>query len=239
MNVQTPAARYAIYWAPAEDSLLSRLGTAWLGRDAATGNAVAQPALGGFDPARIAAITAEAARYGLHATLKAPFFLRTPSNPEALMAAVVALAAKRRPFVLPRLVVGTIGGFLALVPSGAEATLHALADDCVRAFEPFRAPLTSAELRRRRRAGLSPRQEQLLARWGYPFVFDQWRFHVTLSCRLDEDERSRLRTALAAHLAPALGVPMRVDALSVFLEPGPGLPFRRVGRLALGARPGH
>lgn len=229
------AARYAIYWAPAADSLLWRRGSAWLGRDAVADVALPRPAMAGFDAARLAALTAEPARYGLHATLKAPFRLQAPHTAQTLLAAAAAFAAARRPCSLPHLVVGTIGDFIALVPAEPDAALAALAEDCVRAFEPLRAPLSPAELQRRRQNGLSPRQSALLERWGYPFVLDQWRCHLTLTGRLAADELRELPPALTGLFGAALAMPTAIDAISVFVEPAPGRPLQSLARFALGA----
>ncbi|MDN3721086.1 DUF1045 domain-containing protein [Roseibium salinum] len=61
--------------------------------------------------------------------------------------------------------------FLALTPNQPEAALNGFAALCVRSFEPFRAPLTEADLERRRRSGLTPRQDLYVTEWGYPYVF--------------------------------------------------------------------
>ena len=65
-----------------------------------------------------------------------------------------------------------------------SAALQALADACVEQLDRFRAPPSDAELARRRRASLTPRQDAMLVRWGYPYVFDTWFFHMTLTRRL-------------------------------------------------------
>jgi putative phosphonate metabolism protein len=217
------AMRYAIYFAPPPDSLLHELGSRWLGRDAWTGKPVSQPNVLG-----IGRMTMEPARYGFHATLKAPFALRDNKTPEALAQAVKALAASETPFGMT-LQVGSIGGFQALVPAAPPPALYALAARCVRELDEFRAPASEEELQRRRKAHLTPVQEQYLGRWGYPYVLDDFRFHMTLTERLDPQEQPRLAAAAAAHFAPALHEPVIVAGLTLFVEDEPRAPFRAVG----------
>ena len=97
-----------------------------------------------------------------------------------------------------------------------------------------RAPPDEAELARRRQAKLSPRQEANLARWGYPYVFEEWRFHVTLTRRLSPEEREVVLPAAEAHLRDALRHRRRVSAVCVFTQARPGAPFLIAERLPFG-----
>jgi putative phosphonate metabolism protein len=223
-----PGARLALYWAPELDDPLHRLGSAWLGRDAESGAALPQPTLPGLD---IAELTADPRGYGLHATLKPPFRLAV-SWAEA-MAAAAALAARLAPFDLPPLAVRDLHGFLALRETAPCPMLQALADACVEALDPCRAPLPESELARRRKAGLSPRQEALLERWGYPYVFEEWRFHVTLTRRLTPAEKSVVLPAVTDFLGDAPALPRRVASLCVFTQAAPGAPFLIAERFPL------
>ena len=45
-------------------------------------------------------------------------------------------------------------------------------------------PPTRQSWRAAARNGLSPRQDELLKRWGYPYVLEEWRFHLTLTGRM-------------------------------------------------------
>ena len=92
------------------------------------------------------------------------------------------------------------------------------AEFCVCAVDTFRTPANEAELQRRRAANLTPRQEFLLMRWGYPYVLDEFRFHMTLTRRLLPDEKPALLAAANEHFAAVLGQPLDVDALTVFAE---------------------
>ena len=225
-------ARFALYWAPELDDPLHRLGSSWLGRDAETGAALPQPALpGGLD---IAEVTADPRGYGLHATLKPPF--RLARSCAELETAAEALAVRVAPFTLPPLAVRDLEGFLALRETVACPALHALADAGVEALDACRAPPAGAELARRRRAGLTPAQEAHLARWGYPHVFDAWRFHVTLTRRLTPAEREVVLPAVAAHLGDAPARPRRVESVCLFSQSGPGAPFLIARRIPLRGR---
>lgn len=231
------AHRYAIYWAPPREHPLWQAGCAWLGRDPETGETFAPPCLDGLEGVRHAAITAEPARYGWHATLKPPFRLAAGETEASLDAAMARFAAARSAFPAPPLAVSVVSGFLAVTPVAPSPTLDALAADCVAAFDPFRAPPEPAEIARRRRAGLSARQESLLARWGYPYVMEEFRFHLTLTARLPVEEAERLRRALALRLAAALDAPVMIDAIALYAEPAPGAPFRLLRRHPFGREP--
>lgn len=225
----SPDGRVALYWAPEADDPLWPAACAWLGRDPARDAAVAQPAVDG-----IAEITADVRLYGFHATLKPPMRLAEGRDLAGLIAAARALAGRIAPFALPPLAVHDLDGFLALRETAPCPPLHALADAFVAGLDAFRRPPGEAELARRRRAGLSARQETLLRRWGYPYVFEEWRFHLTLTRRLDAAEMARIRPAVETYLASALGGVRRVRDVAVFVQPGPGAPFRVEARLPLG-----
>jgi hypothetical protein len=220
--------RVALYWAPRIDDPLHRLGSQWLGRDAETGAALAQPSLPGLD---LAAITAEARGYGLHATLKPPFRLAT--SWAAMRADAMALAARTRPFALPGLRLAEHHGFLALLESEKSMALQDFCDACVAGLDAHRAPPTEAEIARRNPARMTPRQRELLGIWGYHYVFDEWWFHVTLSRRLTAEERGVVLPALAAHLGDAPAQRRRVTELCLFTQAGPGAPFLLAERLPL------
>lgn len=222
--------RYAIYFAPATATPLWRSACAWLGRDAATGARLPHPPLPDHTPERIAAITAAPRIYGFHATLKPPFRLSGERTPAELTLAVERFAARRAAFVVPRLTVAAVSNFLALAPEKPCPPLGVLAADCVRAFDHFRAPPDAAETARRRSAGLTPRQAALLERWGYPYVMDEFRFHMTLTGALPDGDRGRLFPLLDRHFAAVVDTPMTVDAVCLFEQPSAEEPFRIVAR---------
>ena len=224
----SPDARVAVYYAPGPDDPLFADAAAWLGHDPASGATVAQP-----DIADIAEITAEPRLYGFHATLKPPMRLADGCGWNDVVAATAALAGSIAPFDLPTLSVQDVFGFLALRETAPSAPLQALADACVEQLDSLRAPPTEAELARRRRGRLSPRQDDMLVRWGYPYVFDTWFFHLTLTRRLSGDERQVFLPAAEAWFARAIATSRRVSDICLFVQPSPGAPFVIRERLTL------
>lgn len=224
--------RYAIYFTPADDTALARFGWWWLGRRAEDA-AGTLPELG-LERAWQARTIAEARSYGFHATLKPPFRLAEGWQAADLRRALTDFAAGYPAFRTDPLVLEDLKGFLALRPAGDPQAIQDLAAVCVEQFDAFRAPPTEAELQRRLAAPLTDRHRELLARWGYPYVFDQFRFHMTLTCRLDVAERDQLRAVLAAPLVPVLAAPVAFDGLTLFEQAGPGEPFLRTGVFPFG-----
>lgn len=225
--------RYAVYFAPRTDSVLWRLGCAWLGRDAVTDTPVVQPRLTDHSGVDLEAATAAPRRYGFHATLKAPFRLRPHCSEDELIRALAAISVRHMTFSIT-LHVGEQDGFLALLPTSPSTALDRLAADCVRDMDMFRAPLTDADRRRRKADSLSFRHRALFEQWGYPDVMEAYRFHMTLSERLPDEPRARLRTAAANHFTDALdNEETTVDSVCLFREITPGSAFRLVHRLNL------
>ena len=149
-----------------------------------------------------------------------------------LDAACAALAATQAPVTLDGLHLARLGRFLALRPLGDESALNALAAACVTELDAFRAPAPDAELARRRAAGLTPKQEQNLVTWGYPYVLDQFRFHITLTGKLPKPELPSVEKALQAHLIPLLPAPFAITDLALMGEDAEGR-FHLIHRYAL------
>ncbi|KAF0174642.1 MAG: hypothetical protein FD162_1080 [Rhodobacteraceae bacterium] len=222
--------RYAIYYAP-EAGAFADAAAAWLGWDVRAGQAVAQPQLD--LPRPLADITAEPRKYGFHGTIKPPFRLAEAVTPDLLHDAVASLAASLRPVALPGLQMVNLEGFLALIPQGDTAALQALAAEVVRVLDPYRAPLTAAEIARRRPDRLTPRQRDLLAVYGYPYVMEEFRFHLTLSGPLGGDEAA-ITEAATRHFAGVVPQPFRLADLCLFGEDAMGR-FHLLHRYALTA----
>ncbi len=225
--------RYAFYFSPAPGEVLHDLGASWLGRDAATGKAVEYPDLDGLGASELASITGPARRYGFHATLKAPFRLAEGKSEADLIEALEVFAENVTVFEIPSLVIGNIDGFLALVPGGSVTELNIFANSVVETFEPLRAPLTERDIERRNPDSMSSVELKNLLRWGYPYVFDSFRFHMTLTTRLPDAEIARIKAAAETHFAPILSRPVPVRALSLFVETEPGAPFEIHSRTPL------
>lgn len=227
--------RYAIYFAPAAGSDLARFGDRWLGRNAETGASLEQPALSGFDAALLHELTEAPRQYGFHGTLKPPFRLADGCDAGDLRRALAGFAAQRRGFEIEALTLEGIGGFIALAPDEPSPALSDLAGSCLIEFDPYRAPPDAGELARRHAAGLTPRQGELLARWGYPYVLDEFRFHLTLTGPIaDAAERARLARLLGPLVAPLLLQPLPVRELCLFHQPDRAAPFRLIQRFPFG-----
>jgi putative phosphonate metabolism protein len=229
-------ARWAVYYLPPPEgatAALAAAGAAWLGWDVEAGREVAHPALPGL-AAPVADLTATPRRYGFHATVKPPFRLAAGTTPAGLRTACAALCAGLSPVRLDGLVLADLDGFLALVPAGDTAALEALAARAVAELDAFRAAALPEETARRRAAGLTPRQEALLVRWGYPYVMEEFGFHMTLTGRLDLGVRAGVAAALEEWLAPALPRPLDIGHLALAAEGADGR-FRLVARWPLGA----
>lgn len=179
------SARYALYYAPEPSSALWRFGSAVLGYDAATGEAIEALTPEGVTADDWTSMTNDPRRYGFHATLKAPFHLASGVDEVDLVVALARFAEKQATVALGTCSIEVVeGAFVALIPRRAPAELAALEQAVVTGFDAFRAPLTEADRSRRNLNALSPRQRQQLEQWGYPYVLDDFRFHMTLSGRL-------------------------------------------------------
>ena len=211
--------RFAVYAMP-EGALLAA-GAAWLGWDSASGQVPDRPEVPGL-PDAAATLTATPRKYGFHGTVKPPFRLAPGVDAQALARAVEALCARLPAVTVDRLEVRRLGGFVAMVPAAPCAALADLAARVVADLDLFRAPLTEAELARRRKSGLSPRQEALLAQWGYPYVMEEFRFHMTLTGNLGAEAAEAARGVLAAHFAPLLARAFVLDSLCLMGEDAAG-----------------
>lgn len=226
--------RYGIYFAPAVTSPLWAAATQWLGRDAASG-ATSQITIGGIDAGRRAGLTAAARRYGFHATLKAPMALAQGLGGRDLDRALKAFAAVHPAVDLGPLAVQPIGGFLALMPVAQSAATTDFAARCTVDFDGFRAPPADDDRARRIAAGaLTPRQVELLDRYGYPYVLEQFLFHMTLTDSLGPADHEALHAAATAWFAPAIGEHLLLDRIALFHEAEPGAPFTRLRDYPLG-----
>ncbi|MCA0044774.1 DUF1045 domain-containing protein [Celeribacter litoreus] len=222
--------RYAVYYAPPQGEFAA-FTASWLGWDAQAAEAVAHPDVSGL-PLPVTDITATPRKYGFHGTIKPPFRLVDGSTREALEADLAALAAELKPVICDGLKLSRLGSFLALTIDGDTGPLAEMAGKIVRDLDHHRAAPSEAELARRKAAGLSARQEELLSFWGYPYVMDQFKFHLTLSGRLSGEDAIQVEQALAPVLAPMLPTPFVVSDLCLFGEAEDGR-FHLLHRYAL------
>lgn len=227
--------RYAIHFAPPADDRLSQTAARWLGRDAFTGETNELQALPGLDADSRHALTADPRRYGFHGTLKAPFALADGSSEADLIAAFEDFAADLTPFEIRKLVLHQLGPFFALVSEAHCQALQEFAAQAVQSFEPFRAPLSDADMARRNPDKLPERQRQYLKEWGYPYVFEEFQFHLTLTGPVPAETTTTMRTVLEGTFAEHIGKPLHVASVALFVEPHRGAPFLVQSLLPLGS----
>ncbi|MEL6573736.1 MAG: DUF1045 domain-containing protein [Pseudomonadota bacterium] len=217
--------RFAVYYLP-PDGPLATFGAKWLGWDVATGTAADRYHVPGLDD-----VTMTPRKYGFHGTLKPPFRLADGQTLDGLAAAIESLAASAHPAQCDGLELRRLGRFLALTPEGDMRDIGRIAAACVTDLDKFRAPADDAELTRRRAAGLSPRQETLLTLWGYPYVMEEFRFHLTLTGKLGENDVGHWANT-AAGLLPRLPQPFHLDTIALVGEREDG-GFQLIQRYAL------
>jgi hypothetical protein len=235
MNVDKASPyRCAIYFAPATDSPWWAAGSQWLGRCAATHRALEPPPVEGVDAQLLRRVTAEPRRYGWHGTLKAPFQLAAGCSLADLRSALRQLCAALPAFTLPALRVVRMDRFLALRPAEPSKLLDAVATACVMQLHPLARLLDEPQLRRRRDVGLTPQQDALLMRWGYPWVLEQFRFHLSLTGDLSDVplsvEQALMRTAQERFETLP---PCRFDSVALFTEPRAGEDFELLEHVEL------
>lgn len=225
--------RYAIYFAAGADGALSRFGAELLGYDAYTGDDVAFPA----DALRVAPdwhdITIDPRKYGFHATLKAPMALVSDRTEADLMAACATFAGRSRTIPEIRPIVDAISGFIAVIPAEPVNALAQFAADCVREFDSFRAALTAEDRARRKPEKLSERQRDYLDRWGYPYVMEEFRFHMTLTGRLDTERRGPILEMLRGRFSSLRLGALAIDRLALFKQDEAKARFRIIGEWTL------
>ena len=225
--------RAAIFFTPAADHRLTRAAAAWLMRDAFAGVAlppVEDPALTGDE---IRALTAEPRRYGFHATIKAPFRLAEGVTLDGLETALAEFCRATSAGAIPAVKVGQLGPFFAIVPAGQSDFVDALQAKVVAVFDRFRAPPSEAELARRRQTPLTAAQEANLARWGYPYVMEEFRFHMTLTGPVPAGRQPEIGAVLRRRFDPLVGGSLAIDSLALFVETEPEADFTVKARFPL------
>jgi hypothetical protein len=229
--------RYAIYLAPPPDTPLWRFGSRVLGYDAVTGEDLHGYAPDGIDPVIWRSIAQRPRTYGFHATLKAPFRLAPGLGLMDLRNDLRAFCWGRHAFDLGPLSVNAISdadglGFAAMTPIRPSPELAALEWDVVKHFDRFRAPLTARELSKREPERLTARQRESLARFGYPYIGPDYRFHMTLTGNVRDVQG--IADALADSMANSLGsAHLRVDALVLYEQAGAEDKFRIIDRFSM------
>jgi Protein of unknown function (DUF1045) len=180
-------------------------------------------------------LTLDPRKYGFHATLKAPMALASGRTEAQLAAACesFAITPRRIPVIEP--VVDSISGFIAVIPAKPSAELRELAADATCEFDSFRAPLTPEDRARRNPAKLTPRQREYLDSWGYPYVMEEFRFHMTLTGRLDAERREPIVAMLRDRFSATGLKTLAIDRLALFRQDDTASRFRIVGHWPLRA----
>jgi hypothetical protein len=219
--------RYAIYYSPDPGSPLAAFSSAWFGPDSKLKSS--------FDRAYIDSITAGPRRYGFHGTFKPPFELNPTLSLDGLVEAARIFCRNVMPVELPPLELAVIGKFLALTPVTESGALEKLAAACVRGFEAFRVPMTPEQIAQFKQNKLTVHQEQMLKHWGYPYVMEEFRFHMSVTDRIeDAGERDRVMAELIKIAAPIIGKPLAIRALTLFRQTGSNEPMVPVERIPFG-----
>ncbi|MCV3270758.1 DUF1045 domain-containing protein [Roseobacter sinensis] len=200
--------RYGVYFTP-RPGAFAEAGATWLGWDIAAGIAAGHP-----DDS----VTRRPRKYGFHGTIKPPFRLADGRSRADLMDAMERLSTRLAPVALDGLTLSQIGSFIALTPTGDVRDLAQLAATVVKELDCFRAPPTDAELARRRQSRLTPVQEENLARWGYPYVMEAFRFHMTLTGPMPREMVGKVLADANAHFDDVPPRPFVVDSLTLVGE---------------------
>lgn len=218
--------RYALYYVPKVSDPLYQVACSWLGRDPVVGRDISRSiTISGLSDGDLNDLTFNARRYGFHATLKAPFELADGKSMTDLEKALEVFGTHQSAISLPSLQVEELGRFLALCPSADCSELMEFAAKLVREFDAFRAPISEADIVRRHPDRLSDRQRSNLLQWGYPHIFEDFRFHMTLTDRLSDQQRDVLLPALSDLFGPALTTTPQLSSIALFVEPERGAPF--------------
>ena len=225
--------RYAVYFVPGADTPLYRFGASVLGYDSHRGSA--NPLIDGADQEHWPVLVREPAVYGFHATIKAPVYLAQGRDEADFVAAVTEFAARQPIVPIGDLVPRELGAFIALVPTAACPALDVLARSCVRDLDSYRAAMSEQERARRMTPGLSDRQIENLVRWGYPYVFDDFRFHMTLTGALSAQKRAKALRFLCDKFQQTPGIAaVTIDRLAIAKQISRSAPFRIIGTAPLG-----
>ena len=226
--------RYAVYFVPAAQSALYRFGSALLGYDCYTGNEIDFPDALPLSVPAWRELTQEPRRYGFHATLKAPFRLADGVDEAGLLEAFRAFCRSEAAAVFTP-VVAVIEGFIAIVPSDSEPAVDRLAAACVTGFDRYRAPLEAHDRERRMAAGLNARQAQNLECWGYPYVFEDFRLHLTLTGRLPAERQAIVHGYLRESFAALSRAAICIDRVALLRQDRPDARFVVLRDAAIGA----
>jgi hypothetical protein len=210
--------RLAAYYTPDSESPLAAVAAEWLGRSIFSSDQIPHTPPGLLSLQRYHEIIAEPFYYGFHGTIKPPFYLKDGTTIEQIINTMHRLSRRLQKFTLAPLAVTSLADFFCLQPTVPCAKLSYLAEETVKALDEFRRPPDAIELKKRYSATLTSRQKQLLQTWGYPYLMEEFRFHLTLTGKIgDARERKIVEEELKKRFEPYLqDVPF--CSLALFIE---------------------
>ncbi len=179
--------RVAIYFLPKKNSSLENFGKNLLGRDINKKKKISltrrqkyfiNRGFTYFD--ELKDYCEEPAKYGFHATLKAPFRLKRNVKTKNFYDVISHIAAQHSRFKIKGLKIVYSKKFTLITSRKPNKLLINLEKDLVKHLDTFRAELNKTEIKKRIPDSLTFKQNKYLKEWGYPFVFDQFKFHMTL-----------------------------------------------------------
>ncbi len=228
------SARYAVFFCPDDSTELALFGARVLHRYA-DGAQVASSADDYPDRQLASELSQTPAHYGFHATLKAPFQLADGFSEVQLLKAVQELAMQQLPISMLTLRPRLLSDFVALGFDAQPQAIAALAECCVIELEPFRAPLTSTDIAKRKPEQLTPSQRAYLSAYGYPYVLAEFRFHMTLTGAVEHASHQSYIDWLSSQYEKLVPNPPMLDRLAVFWQPDRQTPFKRIAQFAFGS----
>lgn len=217
--------RYAIYYIP--DQPLFQIGSDWLGWNSITGQETTLSA----DHRRI---TDRPRKYGFHATVKPPFSLASNSTQGDLQDAFQTFCATVSPATGGTLKISRLGRFLAMTQDVQSNEVTELAASTVSHFDKFRAPLSDNDIEKRRQRRLTPQQDALMLRWGYPYVMQEFKFHMTLTDPLAHDTIDDIERRANSMFHDFLDQSLNISSLALLGEQEGSGRFHVIERLSLG-----
>ena len=217
--------RYAIYYIP--DLPLFQIGSDWLGWNSIIGQETTLSA----DHHRI---TDRPRKYGFHATVKPPFSLASHSTLGELQDAFHAFCASVSPATGGTLKISRLGRFLAMAQDVQSNEVTELVASTVSNFDKFRAPLSDQDIAKRRQRRLTPQQDALMLRWGYPYVMQEFKFHMTLTGPLAPNEIDAIEHDANTRFREFLGQPLKITSLALLGEDSESGRFHVIEKLSLG-----
>ena len=179
--------RVAIYFLPKKNSSLENFGKNLLGRDINKKKKISltrrqkyfiNRGFTYFD--ELKDYCEEPAKYGFHATLKAPFRLKRNVKTKNFYDVISHIAAQHSRFKIKGLKIVYSKKFTLITSRKPNKLLINLENDLVKHLDTFRAELNKTDIKKRIPDSLTIKQNKYLKEWGYPFVFDQFKFHMTL-----------------------------------------------------------